>query len=58
VVISASISYSNNIYYGFEEIIRMVSIPVIGTIFFLNKQHLNQRQIKVICTAFLISASL
>lgn len=58
VVISASISYSNNIYYGFEEIIRMASIPVIGAIFFLNKQHLNQRQIKVICTAFLISTSL
>ena len=31
VVISASISYSNNIYYGFEEIIRMASIPVITT---------------------------
>ena len=58
VVISASISYSNNIYYGFEEIIRMASIPVIGTIFFLNKQHLNQSQIKLICTAFLISTSL
>lgn len=33
-VIFASIIYSDNIYYGFEEIVRMASIPVIGTIFF------------------------
>lgn len=58
VAISSSIIYSNNIYYGFEEIIRMASIPAIGTIFFLNKQHLNQGQIKLICTAFIISTSL
>lgn len=57
-VIFASIIYSDNIYYGFEEIVRMASIPVIGTIFFFNKHHLDQRLIKAIGTAFLISTSL